>query len=115
MEGKEDFHSSTDLRANFDIFILKKAIHFIHSTNIYQSVDSLLGFPGGSDDKESICSARDLGLILGSGRLPGEGKGNLLQNSYLKNFMERGAWWAPVLGVTKGWTQLSDSHFQTHY
>ena len=44
MEGKEDFHSSTDLRANFDIFILKKAIHFIHSKNIYQSVDSLLGF-----------------------------------------------------------------------
>ena len=115
MEGKEDFHSSTDLQANFDVFILKKAIHFIHSTNIYPSVDSLLGFRGGSDDKESVCNAGDLGLILGSGRFPGEGNGNLLQNSCLKNSMERGAWWATVHGLTKSWTQLSDSHFQTHY
>ena len=39
------------------------------------------GFPGGSDDKESACSAGDLGLILGSGRSPGEGNGNPLQYS----------------------------------
>ena len=30
------------------------------------------GFPGGSDGKESACNVRDLGLILGSERSPGE-------------------------------------------
>ena len=34
---------------------------------------SILGFPGGSDGKESACNARDLGSIPGSGRYPGEG------------------------------------------
>ena len=34
------------------------------------------GFPGGSDGKESACNARDLGLIPGLGRSPGEGNGN---------------------------------------
>ena len=32
-----------------------------------------MGFPDDSDDKESDCSVGDLGLILGSGRSPGEG------------------------------------------
>ena len=32
------------------------------------------GFPGGSDSKESIGNARDLGSIPGSERFPGEGK-----------------------------------------
>ena len=31
------------------------------------------GSPGGSDSKESACSAGDTGSILGSGRSPGEG------------------------------------------
>ena len=35
-----------------------------------------MGFPGGSDGKESVCNAEDLGLIPGSGRSPGEGNGN---------------------------------------
>ena len=37
-----------------------------------------LGFPGGSDGKESACSAGDLGWLPGSGRSPGEGDGNPL-------------------------------------
>ena len=32
-----------------------------------------LGFPGGSESKESACNAGDLGLIPGSERSPGEG------------------------------------------
>ena len=40
-----------------------------------------LGFPGGSDGKESACSAGDLGSIPGLGRSPGEGKGYPLQYS----------------------------------
>jgi len=35
-----------------------------------------VGFPGGSDGKESAFSSRDLVLIPGSGRSPGEGNGN---------------------------------------
>ena len=36
-------------------------------------------FPGGSDGKESACSAGDLSSILGLGRSPGKGNGNPLQ------------------------------------
>ena len=57
--------------------------------------------PGGSDSKESACSAGDLGSIPGSGRSSGEGNGNPLQYSCLGNPMDRGAWWATVYGVTK--------------
>ena len=32
-----------------------------------------MGFPGGSDGKESACSVGDLGLIPGLGRSPGGG------------------------------------------
>ena len=42
-----------------------------------------MGFPGGSDGKELICSAGDPGLIPGSGRSLGEGNGNPLQYSCL--------------------------------
>ena len=37
---------------------------------------------------ESACNAGDLGLILGLGRSPGEGKGYPLQYSGLENFMD---------------------------
>ena len=45
----------------------------------------LLGFPGGSDSKESACFVVDLGSIPGSGRFPGGGHGNPLQYSYVEN------------------------------
>ena len=66
------------------------------------------GFPGGSDSEESTCNAGDPGSIPGLGRSPGEGNGNPLQCSCLKNSMDRGAWWATVHGVKKSQTQLSD-------
>ena len=44
-----------------------------------------LGFPGGSDGKESTCNVGDLGLIPRLGRFPGEGHGNPLQYSCLEN------------------------------
>ena len=40
-----------------------------------------LGFPCGSDGKESDCNAGDLALIPGLGRSPGDGKGYTLQYS----------------------------------
>ena len=50
-----------------------------------------LGFPGGSDGKESACNVGDLGSIPGLGRSPGDGKGYPLQYSGLENPMDRGA------------------------
>ena len=52
--------------------------------------------------------AGDAGLIPGSGRSPGEGNGNPLQDSCLVNTMDRGAWWAALHGVTKGRTWPTD-------
>ena len=37
-----------------------------------------VGFSGGSDSTEPACNMRDLGLIPGLGRFPGEGNGNPL-------------------------------------
>ena len=44
-----------------------------------------MGFPGGSDNKDSACNSGDLGSIPGLGRSPGEGNGNPLQYSCLEN------------------------------
>ena len=57
-----------------------------------------------SDGKESACNAGDPGLIPGWGRSSGEGNGNPFQYSCLENPMDRGAWRATVLGVTKSQT-----------
>ena len=59
------------------------------------------GFPGSSASKESTCHAGDPGLIPGSRRFPGEGKGYLLQYSCLENPMERGDLQAIDHGVAK--------------
>ena len=64
-----------------------------------------MGFPGSSDGKASAYNAGDLGSIPGSGRSPGEGKGNPLQYSCLENPMDQRAWWATVHGVTKSPTR----------
>ena len=67
-----------------------------------------MGFPGGSDGKESSCNVGDLGSIPRLGRSPGGGNGYPLQYSWLENSMNRGALWATVHGVAKSQTQLSD-------
>ena len=54
------------------------------------------GFPGGSVVKNLPANAgdtRDMGLISGSRRFPGEGNGSPLQWSCLENPMDRRAWW----------------------
>ena len=69
------------------------------------------GFPGGSDSKESTCSAGDLGSIPGLGRSRAEGNCNPLQYSCLENSMDGGSWWATVHGVTISWTWLEENTF----
>ena len=49
---------------------------------------------------------RDAGLIPRSGRSPGGGDGNPLQNSCLEKPMDRGAWRATGHRVAKSWTRL---------
>ena len=47
----------------------------IFSSITIQNITSTVGFPGGSDGKESACNAGDLGSIPGLGRSPGEVNG----------------------------------------
>ena len=62
------------------------------------------------------CNARDLGLIPGLGRYPGEGNANLLQYSCLENSMDRGS----LVGYIHGGAELYSAevtehvHTQTH-
>ena len=79
-------------------YLEKCLIHSRCSINIEGS-QFIMGFPGGSDSKESACNAEDPGLISGSERFPGGGNGSPLQYSCLENSMDRGAWQATVHGV----------------
>ena len=68
-----------------------------------------LSFPGSSVGKNLPImqeSQEMQGSILGSGRSPGGGNGNPLQNSFPENPMDRRAWWATVRGVGKSQIQL---------
>ena len=62
---------------------------------------TVMGFPGGSNGKESACSVGDLGSIPGLGRSPGGGNGNPLQYSCLENSMDRGVWRATVHKISE--------------
>ena len=67
-----------------------------------------MGFPSGSDNKESAWNVGDVSLIAELGRSPGEGNDNPDQYSCLDNSMDRGAWQATVCAVSKSRTKLSD-------
>jgi len=55
-----------------------------------------MGFPGGSNGKESTCNAGDLSSIPGLGRSPGEENSYPLQYSCQENSTDRRAWQATV-------------------
>ena len=74
----------------------------------FRVLSKRMGFPGGSDGKESACNVGDPGSIPGLGRVPGEGNAYPVQYSCLENSMNRGTQWATVHGFTKSQTQLSD-------
>ena len=62
---------------------------------------NIIGFPGGSDSKESACNAGGLTSIPASGRSPGEGNYYPFQYSWLKNSTDIAAQWAIVHGVAE--------------
>ena len=66
----------------------------------------ILGFPGGLVVKNPSVSVVDMGLMLESGRYPGKGNGNTLQNSYWNNFTDEQPGGLQCGG--KESTQLSD-------
>ena len=59
------------------------------------------GLPRGRSGRESAVNTGDGSLIPGSGRSPGGGNGNPLQDSCLGNPMEKGAWRATVQDAAK--------------
>ena len=70
-----------------------------------------MGFPGSIAVKYPPANTGDTGDAVSipvSGRSPGEGNDYPLQDSFLENSMNRGAWQVPVHGVTKSRTQLSE-------
>ena len=68
-----------------------------------------MGFPGGSDGKESACNEGDPGSVsLGQEDFLEKKNGNPLQYSCLGNSMDRGVWQATVHRVVKSQTRLGD-------
>ena len=56
-----------------------------HNYHTQRILKGLMGFPGGSDGKESACNVGDLGSIPELERSPGRGHDNPLQYSCLEN------------------------------
>ena len=80
-----------------DIFKLDNSITLVYLKSVYSNLPTWYSSVG----KETACNAGDPVSIPGSGRSPGEGKGNPLQYSCLENPMDRGVWEATVHGVTR--------------
>ena len=66
------------------------SVGLLVSTSSFNS-NALWGFPGSSSVKNPPANAGDTGSYPGSGRSPGEGHGNPLQYSCLRNPMDEGA------------------------
>ena len=78
------------------------SIHHPSSANSFLYLQhNIFKFPWG-------CNAGDPGLILGSGRSPGEGNGYRFQYSNLQKSHGQGTCWATIHGVITRWTWLSN-------
>ena len=64
---------------------MELVMYFCFTIYIYIYIYIYMGFPGGSDGKESACNVGDLGSIPGLGRSPGGEHGNPLQYFCLEN------------------------------
>ena len=86
------WHSHSFILGNIQRIAFFELYDMYMSSCIRPPLRVLQDFPGGSDGKTSVYNVRDLGLIPGMGRFPGEGNGNALQYSCLENPMDGGAW-----------------------
>ena len=105
--------STTDFGVKDTFWFLSSwgLLSWAYSLYIWDLVISSMGFPGGSDGKESACSAGNLGSIPGLGRSPGEGSDYPLQYSCLENSMDKGAWQTTAHGISKSRPWLREWHF----
>ena len=77
----------------------KNSLYYFYNFSVNLNY-SKIGHPWWVSGKKSTCNAGDMCLIPGLGRSPGEGNGNPLQCSCLKNPW-REAWQAIVHRVAK--------------
>ena len=66
------------------------------------------GKGGGREEGRRLPNTRDPLYMHHTSLLSGQGDGNPLPYSCLRNPTDRGAWWAIVHAVTKSWTRLSN-------
>ena len=71
--GREIEEKTQTHRGNSLVFRFMKTLNLLDQCFTLRAQLTLMGFPGGSDGKESALNVRDLGSIPGSGRFPGEG------------------------------------------
>ena len=87
----EAAHSCSTLSDPMDCSPPGSSVYGIFQARVLEwGAIAILGFPGGSDGKESVYNAGDPGSISGLGRSPGEGNGSPLQYSCLENPMDGG-------------------------
>ena len=75
---------------------------------VYEGLLAYLGLPKWLSGKGFVCQCRRLRFDSGSGRSPGVGNSNPLQNSCLENSTNREDWWAAVHRIAKSCTWLSE-------
>ena len=82
-------------------YLRDSPVVLIHRNFVWINVNlvSIAGFPGGTVVKNSPANAGDMGSVPRWGRSPEVGNDNLLQESYLENSLDRGAWWATFYGL----------------
>ena len=82
-------------------YLRDSPVVLIHRNFVWINVNlvSIAGFPGGTVVKNSPANAGDMGSVPRWGRSPEVGNDNLLQESYLEDSLDRGAWWATFYGL----------------
>ena len=83
-------------------YVLIRVIIFLKNM-----VSNSLGFPVVKNLPANAGDAGEVISIPGSGRSPGKGNGNPLQDSCLENSVDREAWQATVHGPEKSWAWMS--------
>ena len=106
---------TSHLTAVSSTVILRTLLASEKGSSMLLSVSLIRDFPGGTtveNPPANAGDARDAGSVPGLGRLTGGGNGNPLQYSCLGSPVDRGAWRAPVHGVTESWMRLN-THVHT--